>query len=69
MGEWVAAWDGWLSQLTQRPIVTIDSWIGAVDLPVVRVVLFGLIGATSPCQLMTNLSALGFGARQLGAGR
>lgn len=68
MGEWVVAWYGLLSQLAQRPILIIDGWIRAIDLPAVSAVLFGLIGAVSPCQLTTNLSALVFGARQPGAG-
>jgi cytochrome c biogenesis protein CcdA len=67
MQGWVVAWYAWLSQLTQGPILVIDGWIRALDAPPVTALLFGLIGATSPCQLTTNLGALAFGARQAGA--
>ncbi len=36
----------------------------AVNLPVLSVLLFGLIGATSPCQLTTNAGALAYVARR-----
>ena len=66
MSEVVVVWYGWLSRLAQGPIGLIDGWIQAVNLPAITVVLFGLIGATSPCQLTTNLSALALGASQPG---
>ena len=37
-----------------------------MNLPAVSAVLFGLIGAASPCQLTTNLSALALGASHPG---
>ncbi|MGH7264223.1 MAG: sulfite exporter TauE/SafE family protein [Candidatus Rokuibacteriota bacterium] len=62
-------WYGWLSRLAQGPVFLIDGWIESVNLPMVSALLFGLIGATAPCQLTTNLSALAFSARQAGPAR
>src|SRR6266545_2450040 len=66
MGYLVIAWYGWLSQLAQGPIPTIESWNDALDVPALSALLFGLIGATSPCQLTTNLGALAFSASRPG---
>lgn len=60
----VTAWYAWLAQLSQGFILAVQVWIEAVPLPVVSAMLFGLIGASSPCQLTTNLGALAFSARQ-----
>jgi len=62
--ELILAWYGWLSRLAQGPVFWIDAWIQAVNVPMISALLFGLIGATAPCQLTTNLSALAFSARQ-----
>ena len=64
MTELMVAWYGWLSRVGQGPVLLIDSWIQAVNVPMVSALLFGLIGATSPCQLTTSLSALAFSAKQ-----
>lgn len=56
------AWYVWLSSLTQGLAQTVHDLADRVQLPVVSAVLFGLIGATSPCQLTTNLSALAYAA-------
>jgi cytochrome c-type biogenesis protein len=64
MEELVLAWYAWLSRLAQPLIAALDGWIAAVPIPGLSAVLFGLIGATSPCQLTTNLSALALSARQ-----
>ena len=66
MGHLVVAWYGWLSQLAQGPILAIESWNDALDVPTLSALLFGLIGATSPCQLTTNLGALAFSASRPG---
>ncbi len=68
MSELVLAWYGWLSRLAQGPVMTIDGWIQAVNVPMVSALLFGLIGALSPCQLTTSLSALVYSAKQPGKG-
>lgn len=66
MSGLVVAWYAWLSGLAQGPILAIDAWIGALALPAASALLFGLIGATSPCQLTTNLGALAFSASRPG---
>ncbi len=66
MSELILAWYSWLSRLAQGPVVTIDGWIQTVNAPMVSALLFGLIGAMSPCQLTTSLSALAFSAKQPG---
>lgn len=65
MGEFAAWWYGILSQLSQGLIYRIDALAEEVNLPLVSAFLFGLIGATSPCQLSTNLSALAYVSRQV----
>lgn len=66
MAEVVIAWYSWLSGLTQGPILLIQDWIEGSNVPLVSALLFGLIGATSPCQLTTNLGALAFSASRAG---
>jgi cytochrome c biogenesis protein CcdA len=53
-----------LSAAVSEPLAELDARIG---LPLVSALLFGLLGATSPCQLTTNAGALAYAAR--GAGR
>jgi len=69
MAEVVIAWYAWLSGLTQGPILVIQDWIEGSSVPLVSALLFGLIGATSPCQLTTNLGALAFSASRAGTAR
>lgn len=66
MSGLVVAWYAWLSGLAQTPILAVEAWIGALALPAASALLFGLIGATSPCQLTTNLGALAFSASRPG---
>ena len=69
MAEVVIAWYSWLSGLTQGPILLIQDWIEGTSVPLVSALLFGLIGATSPCQLTTNLGALAWSASRAGTAR
>ena len=69
VGALVLGWYGWLSGLTQGYIVTFQAWADHFQLPLVTVMLLGLIGATSPCQLTTNLSALAYASAQPTRGR
>ena len=64
MGELAAWWYGVLSQLSEGLVYRIDALAEQVNLPLASAFLFGLIGATSPCQLTTNLSALAYVSRQ-----
>jgi cytochrome c-type biogenesis protein len=54
------AWYGWLSGLTQGLVVDLQGLADRVAVPAAVAVIFGLIGATAPCQLSTNLGALAF---------
>lgn len=65
----VLAWYGWLSGLTQGPVLALQGWADRVELPLLSAVVLGLIGATSPCQLTTNLGALAWASAHPGAGR
>lgn len=69
MGEIVIVWYSWLSGLTQGPVLVVQDWIEGTSVPLVNALLFGLIGATSPCQLTTNLGALAFSASREGTAR
>jgi cytochrome c-type biogenesis protein len=50
-----------LANIVVGPIRDLDSYIGV---PAITALLLGLIGATSPCQLTTNLTALAYVSRQ-----
>jgi cytochrome c-type biogenesis protein len=65
----VVAWYGWLSGLTQGLVLGLQGLADSIALPAAAAVIFGLIGATSPCQLTTNLGALAYAAGRAGRGR
>ena len=69
MDALVLAWYSWLSALTQGYVATLQTWADHVQVPLLSVVLLGLIGATSPCQLTTNVSALAYAVAQPTRGR
>ena len=69
MDSVVLAWYGWLSGLTQGTVLTLQAWADHLQLPLVTVVLLGMVGATSPCQLTTNLSALAYASAEPVRGR
>ena len=58
------AWYGWLNGLTQGTVLTLQGWADHIQLPLATVVILGVIGAMSPCQLTTNLSALAYAPAQ-----
>ncbi|HEV8440579.1 MAG TPA: hypothetical protein VGT40_21020, partial [Methylomirabilota bacterium] len=60
MDRVLVAWYGWLSGFTQGAVVALGGWADRVELPLLGAVAFGLIGATSPCQLTTSLGALAY---------
>ena len=68
MRHLILVWYTWLSTLSQGFVFTLDGWIQAVDIPVASAVFFGLIAATSPCQLTTNLTALAYASRESSKG-
>lgn len=63
------AWYGWLSGLTQGLVIGLQALGDSVAVPAAAAVIFGLIGATSPCQLSTNLGALAYVTARPGGGK
>lgn len=63
--EWSLEWYAFLSQLgalMAQPVMNLsDQW----NIPVITVLLLGLVGAASPCQLTCNASALAYVSRNL----
>ncbi|HEV8674669.1 MAG TPA: sulfite exporter TauE/SafE family protein [Methylomirabilota bacterium] len=49
-----------LSRFSAALTVPVSDLADRVDWPVLTVLLFGLVGAVSPCQLTTNLSAMAY---------
>lgn len=68
MEQLVVAWYAWLSGLSQGAVFWLEGWI-ALQIPVITALLFGVIGATAPCQLTTNISALAYVSARAGDGR
>src|SRR6266536_6204428 len=62
----VATWYVMLSGLNAALAGPVRDLADGLNLPLVSALLFGLLGATSPCQLTTNASALAFVARSAG---
>jgi cytochrome c biogenesis protein CcdA len=69
MEQIVVTWYGWLSALTQGTAFRLQEVTEHVEVPLLTAVIFGLIGATAPCQLTTNLSALAWVSAHAGRGR
>ncbi len=65
MGEWYLL----LSQVSATLSVPLKQVADWAQLPLFTALLFGLIGAVSPCQLTTNLSAMAYVSRRLGEGQ
>ena len=68
MSRFIVAWYGWLSGLTQGLVLGLQDLAEGIALPAAAAVILGLIGATSPCQLTTNLGALAYAAGRPGRG-
>ena len=65
MREWYLI----LSQVSVALSVPVKQVADAVQFPLLTVFLLGLVGALSPCQLTTNLSAMAYVSRRVGAGQ
>lgn len=63
LGRW---WYSVLSQLSATISTPFYALADRVELPLLSALLFGLIGALSPCQLTTNASAMAYVSRQFG---
>ena len=62
-------WYIFLSQLSAAVGEPLNQLANGINFPLASALLFGLIGATAPCQLTTNLSAIAYVSRRLGDGR
>lgn len=58
-----------LSQVSVALSVPVKEAADGLQLPIFAVFLFGLVGALSPCQLTTNLSAMAYVSRRAGEGQ
>ncbi len=65
----MAQYYAFLSTFTSLVSAPLRDLGDALNMPLVTALLLGLIGATSPCQLTTNLSALAYVGRQAGQPR
>lgn len=63
MRELVIDWYVWLSTFNAALAGPLRELADSVDVPLFSALLFGLLGATSPCQLTTNAGALAYVAR------
>lgn len=59
----------WLSTFTRVLTQPLGGLADQVNVPVVSVLIFGLLGAFAPCQLSTGVAALSFLARRAGEPR
>ena len=65
MREWYVL----LSQVSVALSIPVKRLADASQLPILGVLLIGLVGALSPCQLTTNLSAIAYVSRKAGEGQ
>ncbi|MEW5987322.1 MAG: sulfite exporter TauE/SafE family protein [Chloroflexota bacterium] len=63
MAEIIIRYYSWLSGLANWLVLPISNLASSINVPLVSALLFGLIGATAPCQLSTNVAALAFLSR------
>jgi cytochrome c biogenesis protein CcdA len=62
------SWYLTLSRLSAWLSAPVTALADGVNVPLLSVFLFGVIGAVAPCQLTTNLSAMAFVSRRAGDG-
>jgi cytochrome c biogenesis protein CcdA len=65
----VRQWYFFLSQLSATLGEPLTRIVNRIDFPLASALLLGLLGATAPCQLTTNLSAIAYVSRDLRDGR
>lgn len=65
MAEFISQYYAWLSGLFNSVALPIRDLADSINLPLVSVLLFGLMGTTAPCQLSTNVAALAFMSRNV----
>lgn len=65
MSEIINQYYAWLSSLANWLTYPISNLSDSINIPLVSALLFGLIGATAPCQLSTNVAALAYLSRRV----
>ncbi|MCI0725781.1 MAG: sulfite exporter TauE/SafE family protein [Chloroflexi bacterium] len=65
MQELILQYYAWLSSMANWLALPIRSLADTINIPLVSALLFGLIGATAPCQLSTNVAALAYLSRRV----
>ncbi len=65
MSEIVIQYYSWLSALANWLASPISNLVHTINVPLISALLFGLLGATAPCQLSTNVAALAYLSRQV----
>ncbi|MCC6611870.1 MAG: sulfite exporter TauE/SafE family protein [Anaerolineae bacterium] len=63
MADTIIQYYNWLSGLFNSAAPSIRGLADTINLPLVSVLLFGLMGTLAPCQLSTNVAALAFLSR------
>ncbi|MBI4013909.1 MAG: sulfite exporter TauE/SafE family protein [Candidatus Rokubacteria bacterium] len=63
------SWYLLLSRFSAALTVPVSDLADGVELPLLTVLLFGVVGAIAPCQLTTNLSAMAYVGSRVGEGR
>lgn len=68
MAEFALNWYYLLSGINASVALPLSELAGAANISVLSALIFGLIGATSPCQITTNVSAFAYLLRGRGGG-
>ncbi len=63
--QFVLAWYAFLASLNAAAVEPLTALSDSIGVPLIAALLLGLLGATSPCQLTTNASALAVVAHRL----
>lgn len=69
MNDLILQYYVWLSGLFNLLAAPVTNLADSINLPLLSALLFGLLGATAPCQLSTNVAALAFISREAGETR
>lgn len=65
MSQLISQYYAWLSGLTNFLAPPLSNFAYSLNIPLVSALLFGLIGATAPCQLSSSVATLAFLSREL----
>ncbi len=69
IAELMTRWYVVLSRFSAALTVPVSELADRLQLPLLTVFLFGLVGAVAPCQLTTNLSAMAYVGSRIGGAR